>query len=111
MKRNGIEYLYVPRQSGGVVLRTTGTKDKSVVRGMKRMLEDLKYARRWALLGAVTGGRLTLGAVYDAHSANALDALEASMKAAPLAGHGAGYLADCRAKVWLPGTSRTSRAS
>jgi integrase len=102
VKRGGIEYLYVPRQSGGVVLRTTGTKDKSVVRGMKRMLEDLKHGRRWALLGAVTGGRLTLGDLYDAHVANALNALETSMNAAPLAGHVTGHLSDCRAKGLAP---------
>jgi integrase len=92
-KRNGVFYLYVPLQSGGVRLRTTGTKDAGVYRGMKRMVAQLKDARRWALLTAVHSGRLTLGALYDAHAANALDALEASLSASKLAAHANAYLA------------------
>ena len=36
--------LYVARRSGGVVLRSTGTTDKIVYNGMKRMLAELKSA-------------------------------------------------------------------
>lgn len=91
-KRGGIFYVYVPRQSGGVALRTTGTKDARVYRGMKRMLAELKDARRWSLLTAILSGRLTLGQVYDAHTANTLDALDASLSASKLAAHREGYL-------------------
>lgn len=89
IKRNGIVYLYVPLQSGGVKLRTTGTGDKLVTRGMKRMLAELKDQRRWKLLAALVSkpARLTLGALYDAYSYNGLDALEASLSASALAPH------------------------
>jgi hypothetical protein len=97
MKRNEIEYLYVPRRSGGVKLRTTGTKDKTVVRGMKRMLAELKDGPRWNLLDAVTLGDLSLGELYDAHSANTLTALESSMRAEALAPLVESYLATRRA--------------
>lgn len=90
-KRNGIFYLYVPRQSGGVALRTTETGDAPVMRGMKRMLAQLKDERRWALLEAILSGRLTIGQVYDAHTANALDALEASLSASKLSAHTDSY--------------------
>jgi integrase len=96
-KRGGIFYLYVPRQSGGVALRTTGTGDARVMRGMKRMLSELKDARRWPLLDAILSGRLTLGTVYDAHTGNTLDTLEASLSATALALHVPGYLARLRA--------------
>lgn len=96
-KRGGVFYLYVPRQSGGVALRTTGTKDVRVARGMKRMLAELKDARRWTLLQAILDGRLTLGAAYDAHVANGLPALEATIAASKLSEHTAGFLAAARA--------------
>jgi integrase len=95
IKRGNVYYLYVPLESGGVKLRTTDTKDAGVYRGMKRMLSELKDKRRWKLLAAVTSKpqRLTLGTLYDAHTANALDALEASLSASKLAAHVADYLA------------------
>lgn len=100
MKRAGIFQLYVPRQHGRTVLRSTGTKDPVVYRGMKRMLVELKDKRRWTLLRPaaelIPGTRtpkLTLGRLYDAYVANALDALEASLSAQALKPHVAGYLA------------------
>jgi integrase len=86
-KRGGIYYLYIPKQAGGVALRTTGTGDKDVYKGMKRMLATLKGARRWKLLHAVIDGRLTLGQLYDAYTANTLDALDASLSASRLDQH------------------------
>lgn len=99
IKRGGVFYLYVPVQGGGVKLRTTGTADKVVFRGMKRMLAELKDARRWTLLNAVTSkpSRLTLGQLYDAYTANALDALDATLSASSLSAHVAGFLASLRA--------------
>lgn len=109
-KRGGIYYLYVPRRSGGVALRTTATKDARVVRGMKRMLSELKDARRWALLEAAISGRLTLGQLYDAHTANALPALESSLSALSLASQLPGYLASLtalgRAAKYVRGVKR-----
>lgn len=93
IKRGGIFYLHVPTQAGGWKLRTTQTRDKLVYRGMKAMLVKLRDARRWSLLAAVVDGRLTLGTVYDAHTANALDTLEASLSASSLSAHTKPYLA------------------
>lgn len=101
-KRNGRYYLYVPRQAGGVVLRATGTKDPLVYRGMKRMLAELKDARRWTLLRAVDRGTLTLGRLYDAHTSNALGALEASLSASALAPHITAYLTSCKGRGLAP---------
>lgn len=105
IKRGNIFYLYVPRQSGGVALRTTGTGDVKVYRGMKRMLAEMKDSRRyWPLLAAVTAKpqRLTLGQLYDAHTANALDALQASLSAHALAPHVTAYLAVCTGRGLAP---------
>lgn len=98
-KRNGIYTLWIPKQFGGTVERSTGTSDKDVYKGMKRMVAGLKAARRWALLRALVEKqagtrmpRLTLGKLYDAHTANALDALEASLSASALKPYVAAHL-------------------
>jgi integrase len=91
IRRNGTYYLHIPLQSGGWKLRTTGTGNATVYRGMKAMLVKLRDARRWALLAAVVNGRLTLGALYDSHVANTLDALEASLSASRLDSHVLAY--------------------
>jgi integrase len=98
-KRNGIYQLYVPTQAGGVKRRTCDTRDALVYRGMKRMVAELREKRRWKLLAAITDTphRLSLGQVYDAHTANTLDALEASLSASRLSAHRAGYLDGLRA--------------
>lgn len=105
MRRNGIYQLYVPKQTGRTVERSTGTKDPLVYRGMKRMLVELKDRRRWTLLKAAVdmkpGTRtpaLSLGRLYDAYAANALDALEASLSASALAPHALAYVRACRAR-------------
>ena len=92
--------LYVARRSGGVVLRSTGTTDKIVYNGMKRMLAELKNARRWTLLEAVTAipPTVTLGALYDAYVRRTLDALEVSVSASALAPHITAYLASCKGR-------------
>lgn len=99
MRRNGIYQLYVPKRTGRSVERSTGTKDATVYRNMKRMLAALKDARRWTLLDAaarLTPGtrtpKLSLGRLYDAYAANALDALELSLSASALAPHVAAFL-------------------
>jgi integrase len=101
-KRKGIYYLYVPKQKGGVVLRTTGTGDARTFRLMRAMVAELKDTRRWPLLMAVVEGRLTLGAVHDAYRANGLAALEVSLSAQHLAQHVTAYLAACRGRGLAP---------
>lgn len=97
IKRGDIYYLYVPKQKGGVMLRTCGTGDARLYRQMKRMVAELKDGRRWKLLNAVTSKpqRLSLGTLYDSHVSNSLDALEASLSAEALAPHIAAYLKSC----------------
>lgn len=96
-KRGGIFYLYIPKQKGGVALRTTETGDVRVYRLMKAMVIRLKSERRWALLNAVTSKppRLTLGKVFDADRTKTLEALEASLAAEALAPHATAYLSAC----------------
>lgn len=92
--------LYVARRSGGVVLRSTGTTDKVVYNGMKRMLSELKNTRRWTLLEAVTAVPPTvpIGRMYDAYVRRTLDALEASLSAEVLGPHVTAYLASCKGR-------------
>lgn len=94
-KRGGIYYLYVSKQKGGVVLRTTGTTDVRIYKLMKAMVVRLKAERRWPLLNAITGQKLSLGQVFDADRTKSLDALEASLSAEALSPHVTAYLASC----------------
>ena len=100
--KGGIYALYVARQSGGVVLRTTGTTDRIVHNGMKRMLAELKDTRRWSLLKAIVDGTLTMGQVYDAHTTKMLAKLEATLSAQALAPHITAYLASCKGRGLAP---------
>lgn len=97
-KRNGIFYLYVPKQKGGVVLRTTETTDVRIYRLMKAMVQRLKSERRWPILNAITGKKATLGQVFDADRTKTLDAFEASLSAEVLAPHVTAYLASCKGR-------------
>lgn len=99
IRRGGILYAYIPRQSGGRVLRTTQTGDLRVYRGMVRMLADLKDGRRhWPLLAALDTRRLSLGQVYDAYTLNQHDQIQASLSAAALRPQVTAYLASCTAR-------------
>lgn len=100
--RGGIFYLYIPKQKGGVVLRTTETGDVRVYRLMKALVVRLKDERRWALLTAIVVGRLSLGMVYDADRTKTLDALEASLSAESLTPHITAYLASCKGRGLAP---------
>jgi integrase len=114
IKRGDIYYLHVPNRRGTWFLRTTQTTHKTVYNGMRAMIRQLRSQRRWSLLEAVIAGRLTLGQVYDAHTANALDALEASLSASKLAAHVEPYLASLvglgRARRYVTGVRRNIRA-
>lgn len=114
IRRNGVYYLYVPDRAGHWTLRTTKTKDASVYRGMKRMIAELRDTRRWSLLDAMITGRLTIGTVYDAHTANALDALDASLSASKLTAHVPAFLDGLRvlgrAERYVGGVSKKVRS-
>jgi integrase len=79
--------LYVPRSSGGAVQRSTGTTDANLAKRMGRMIDTLADQRRWDVLGAIDAKVVTVGQVWDAFGANALDALltNAAKAAEPLA--------------------------
>lgn len=74
--------LYVPRRSGGVVQRATGTTDKKLADKMARMIDTLTDQRRWDVVEAIDVKQITVGEAYDAYVMNALDALLARVAAA-----------------------------
>lgn len=86
-KRGAYWSLYVPRQSGGVVQRSTGTTDADLAKRMGRMIDTLADMRRWDVLEAIDQKRISVGAVWDAYCMNRLDALvtDAAQAAEPLA--------------------------
>lgn len=83
--RGKVASIYVSWSKGRAKQRSCGTADRAVVRGMKRLVALLAGQRRWFLLDAVIDGRLSLGRLYDAHVANALDQLEHELQAVDLA--------------------------
>lgn len=98
IKRKGVFYLHVPNRHGGWTLRSTRTRDAGVYRGMRRMIAELRDKRRWALLDAMISGRLSIGTVYDAHTASTLDTLEASLSASSLTTQLPAYAATLKAR-------------
>jgi integrase len=103
MKRGkkGYESIYVPTQHGGLVQRSTGTAVAAVVRGMKRMTNELKDRallsgnwvileaiatnRRWTPPGQTRPRKFTLGDAYTFFASNRLKELEALLSAKNLA--------------------------
>jgi integrase len=77
--------LYLPRRSGGVVQRSTGTTDAALAKRMARMLDTLADTRRWDVLEAIDAKIVTIGQVWDAFTMGGLDALlrSATAEAAP----------------------------
>jgi integrase len=84
-KRGAFWSLYVPRRSGGVVQRATGTTDKKLADRMGRMIETLADQRRWDVLDAIDAKRVTVPEVWDAYAMNGLDTLMARASAVNLA--------------------------
>lgn len=70
--------LYVPRRSGGVVQRATGTTDKKLADRMGRMIDTLADQRRWDVLEALDRKVVSVGQVWDAYCMNALDTMMAT---------------------------------
>lgn len=103
MKRGkkGYESIYVPTKAGGLVQRSTGTNVSAAVRGMKRMVKDLRdrsvTSGNWVILDAIYLNRLKLRAAYGAYVSNALAALEARLSSADLTAHLDGWIAWVRA--------------
>lgn len=81
-KRGKFWSLYVPRRSGGVVQRATGTTDATLAKRMGRMVDTLADQRRWDVLEAVDARTVTLPEVWDAYQMNGLDTLMARATAA-----------------------------
>ena len=74
--------LYLPRRSGGVVQRATGTTDANLAKRMGRMIDTLQDQRRWDVLEAIDQKRTTVAAVWDAYQMNRLDQLLTDLAAA-----------------------------
>jgi len=85
-RRGQFYSLYVPRRSGGVVQRATGTSDKKLADRMGRMIDTLADQRRWDVLDAIDAKTITVAQVWDAYAtgSNGLDRLIASASAVDL---------------------------
>jgi integrase len=84
-RRGAYWSLYIPRRSGGVVQRATGTTDAAMAKKMGRMVDTLRDTRRWDVLEAIDAKMVTVGEVYDAYAMNGLDALMARARTVDLA--------------------------
>ncbi len=82
-------FIAIPTESGRWVKRTTGTRDKSVAKGMARMVDELgpRGRRSWDLLNPVARGGLTVGQLYDAYAQNDLDGLRERLNDVDLEPH------------------------
>ena len=81
-KRGKFWSLYVPRRSGGVVQRATGTTDATLAKRMGRMIDTLQDQRRWDVLEAIDKKRTSVADVWDAYQMNRLDQLLKDLAAA-----------------------------
>lgn len=108
--RGGHLSIYVPLRSGGLAQRSCGTSSARVVRGIERLVAQLKDERRWTLLEAVTSKppRLSLIELYEAEAAKRLEALEASLNSVLLADVRSDWLASVAARL---GGSEEERSS
>lgn len=77
-KRGQTWSIYVPRRSGGVVQRSTGTRNRQLADKMAAMVEHFAFVRQWAPLEAVDAKRITLAELWDAHCMNRVEHLLAS---------------------------------
>lgn len=100
-KRGAFWSLYIPRRSGGVVQRATGTSDKKLADRMGRMIDTLADQRRWDVLDAIDAKRVTVGEVWDAYQMNGLDAMLARTRAESLVARIAAW------EATLPNAPRT----
>jgi integrase len=97
--KHGNQSIYVPTQRGHLVQRSTGTNVPSLVRGMKKMVVDLKDRHKWTVLDAIETGRqldgraVTLKVVYGYYVANRIDELAERLAAKNLSDSLPGWIA------------------
>ena len=77
-RRGNLFSIYVPTRGGGRVVKATNCSHKPTAKRMEAMIADLgpKGRRDWELLDAIAEGRLTVGQLYDAYSAQKTDELK-----------------------------------
>lgn len=94
-------FIAIPTESGKWVKKTTGTRDKSVAKGMARMVDELgpRGRRSWDLLNPVARGDLTIGQLYDAYSQNDLDGLRVRLNDVDLEPHVARWIGTLRGRL------------
>lgn len=80
----GTYSIYVPRRAGGVVQRSTGTKDATTAKRMERMVKTLADTARWDVLEAIVDGRLSLNVAYSHYQMQTLDAALAETTDVPV---------------------------
>jgi integrase len=99
--KKGNQSIYVPTRHGGLVQRSTGSNVPAIVRGMKRMVKELKdrstASGNWSILDAIYAKKLRLRATYDYYVSNRLSELEARLSSADLSTHLDGWIAWVRA--------------
>lgn len=99
--KKGNQSIYVPTRHGGLVQRSCGTAVPSLVRGMKRMVIELRdrsmASGNWAILDAVFTNRARLFEVYTAYTSGQLADLEARLSAKNIAASLAGWIGWVRA--------------
>lgn len=95
--KKGYKSIYVPTRHSGLVQRSCGTAVPSVVRGMKRMVNQLRDEQRWTVLDALYTKRVTLKEIYPSYVSNQLASLEARLSAANLSEHLDGWIKWVRA--------------
>lgn len=75
-RKAGRFQIYVPNSAGGLVQRSTESRDPAIERGMRRMVAQLRDAHRWEILNRVAAPRrrgeapLTLRRLYAAYVAD-----------------------------------------
>ncbi len=95
--KHGNQSIYVPTRSGALKQRSTGTSVSSVVRGMKRMVVEMKDRHYWNTLDAIEQKRASLAECYPSYASGQLAELEARYSSANLSEHLDGWIAWVRA--------------
>lgn len=108
--KKGYKSIYVPRRSGGLVQRSCGTGDPATVRGMQRMVEDLRQRvpfpmtleaiadqRKWRPPGAAVSRKFGLRDAYAFYVANQIPELELLLSAKNLTAYLDGWITWVRA--------------
>jgi integrase len=95
--KHGNRSIYVPTRSGALKQRSCGTPVLAIVRGMERMVSEMKDRHLWNTLDAIEQKRLTLTKAYPFYASNQLADLEARMSAKDLSASLDGWIQWVRA--------------